>query len=132
MALYQSSPLPAQAALGADVNVEVGTVEPSDGQGAGVDRIVVTPPAGFATVTGAVTNNAQVSVRQVRAGTVVASLGTMVFGPGTNLVAEMPSVIPTAGSFAVQPGDVLDAVLHQNGTLGMAVGAGLVVEVTVN
>lgn len=132
MAAYRSSPLPAQAGLGADVNVMVGTVEPSDGQGSGVDRIVATAPAGFATVTGAATNNVQITVRQLRAGAVVATLGTLVFNAGTNLVAETPVTIPTAGSFATQPGDVIDALLHQNGTLGMAVGAGVVVEVTVN
>ena len=131
MATYSSPPLPAQLAAGADANVVVCTFEVNDGQGLGLSRVVVTPPAGFATVTGVATNNAQVAVRQLRAGAVVSTLGTLVLNAGTNLVAETPVPVPVTGAPNLQSDDVIDAVLHQNGT-GLAVGAGLVVEVAVN
>lgn len=131
MALYEAPPFAAQAAAGADQTVLVGVVEPQDGQGNGVDRMIVTAPSGFTTVTGAATNNAQISVRQVRAGSVVTTIGTLVFNAGTNLSAENPVSIPVSSAPSLQAGDVLDAVMHQNGT-GLAVGAGVIVQVTVN
>lgn len=128
---YISSPLPSQSAAGADANVLVGAVEPVPGAGYGVVAAVVVPPAGFATVTGVNTNNAQVSVRQLRAGSLVQTIGTLVLNSGTNLVAETPVAIPVTNPPSLRDGDLLDAVLHQNGT-GVAVGAGLIVEVDVN
>lgn len=131
MAMYEAPPFAAQTAAGADQTVLLGVVEPQDGQGNGVDRMVVTAPSGFSTVTGANTNNVQISVRQVRAGSAVGTIGTLVFNSGTNLTAENPVAIPVTTPPTLQAGDVLDAVMHQNGT-GLAVGAGVIVQVTVN
>lgn len=129
--MYESPPFAAQSAAGADINVLLGVVEPQDGQGNGVDRVVVTPPSGFATVTGIATNNATINVRQLRAGSSVGTFASLTLNVGTNLVAETPVAVPVTASPTLLAGDVLDAVLHQNGT-GLAVGAGLIVQVTVN
>lgn len=129
--MYEAPPFAAQSAAGGDQTVVLGVVEPQDGQGSGVDRMVVTAPSGFTTVTGQATNNVQISVRQVRAGSVVATIGTLVFAAGTNLSSENPIAIPISTPPALQAGDVLDAVMHQNGT-GLAVGTGVLVQVTVN
>lgn len=131
MPVYDSVALPAQAAAGADVNVLVATVESSDASGWGVSRVVVTPPAGFTTVTGQATNNATINVRQLRGGAVQSTFASLTLNAGTNLVAETPVQIPVTSQPTLQQDDVIDAVLHQNGT-GLAVGAGLVVEVDIN
>ncbi|GAC1375196.1 MAG: hypothetical protein NVSMB4_03190 [Acidimicrobiales bacterium] len=131
MAVFESPALPAQAAAGADANVVVCTYEYSDGQGQGVGSVVATPPAGFATVTGVATNNATINVRQLRAGSVVSTFASVTLNAGTNLVAETPLAVPVSSVPALQANDVIDAVLHQNGT-GIAVGAGVIVTVTVN
>lgn len=132
MPILESLALPAQAAAGADANVLVGPFEASDSSGVGVSRVVVTPPAGFTTVTGVATNNVTINVRQLRAGAVVATFASLTLNAGTNLVAETPVNIPvTNTNINLQPDDVIDAVLHQNGT-GLAVGAGLVVAVDIS
>lgn len=132
MPILESLAFPAQAAAGADANVLVGTFESSDSSGVGVTRVEVTPPAGFTTVTGVATNNATINVRQLRAGSVVSTFASLTLNAGTNLVAEVPVNIPvTNPNVSLQPDDVIDAVLHQNGT-GLAVGAGLVVTVDVS
>ncbi len=131
MPILTSPALPAQALAAADVVTVIGTFEPADDSGLGVARVVVTPPPGYATVTGsAAPNNAQINVRQLRAGAVLTSLATLVLAPGTNLAAESPIAIPIMTSPALQQDDVVDVVLHQNGT-GLAIPAGLVVEVDV-
>ena len=58
MALYGPAALPTQAAAGATLTTLIATVEPNDGQGLGLDRVILTPPAGYTTVTGIATNNA--------------------------------------------------------------------------
>ena len=131
MPVYDSTPLPAQAAAGADVNVLVGTYENEDSSGIGVSRVVVTPPAGFVTVTGVATNNATINVRQLRGGAVLSTFASLTLNPGTNLVAEVPVQVPITSSTVLSQDDVVDAVLHQNGT-GVAVGAGLIVEVDIS
>lgn len=133
MANYESPPLPAQALAGADATTVIGAYEFADGSGSGVNRVVVVPPAGFATVTGtAAPNNAQVNFRQLRGGAVVATYASLVLAVGTNLVAETPVNVPiTNPAVALAADDVLDVVLHQNGT-GLAIGAGLLVEVEIN
>jgi len=131
MAVYDSPALPAQAAAGADANVVVATVEPADGQGQGVGNIVATPPAGFVTVTGVATNNATLSLRQLRGGAVVATFAALTLNAGTNLVAETPLSVPVTAPPNLQTNDVIDAVLHQNGT-GLAVGVGVIVTIGIN
>ena len=128
--IYDSTPLPAQVAAAADLTTLVGMFELSDGEGLGVSRVVVTPPPGYVTVTGVATNNATINVRQLRAGAVVSTFATLTLNAGTNLVAETPVSIPVTGSPTIQQDDVFDAVLHQNGT-GLAVGAGLLIEVNI-
>jgi len=131
MADYEIA-LPAQAAAGADLATAIGSFENQDGSGSGVSRVEVVPPAGYATVTGVATNNATINVRQLRAGAVVSTFASLVLGPGTNLVAETPVNVPiTNPSVSLAQDDVLDVVLHQNGT-GLAIGAGLIAEVVVN
>lgn len=130
MPILESLAFPAQAAAGADANVLVGTFEVSDASGQGVTRAEVTPPAGFTTVTGVATNNATINVRQLRAGSVVSTFASLTLNAGTNLAAEAPVNIPVTANISLQPDDVIDAVLHQNGT-GIAVGAGLVVTVDI-
>lgn len=129
--IYDSAPLPAQAAAGADATTVIGTFEVSDATGQGVSRVVVTPPPGFATVTGVATNNVTLNVRQLRAGAVQATFASVTLNVGTNLVAETPLAVPVSAQPVLAQDDVFDAVLHQNGT-GIAVGAGLIVEVDVN
>lgn len=131
MALYESPALPAQSAAGGDANVIVGTVEVSDGTGYGVTRVVITPPSGYSTVTGVATNNVTFNVRQVRAGSSQGTFATVTLNSGTNLVAETPLVVPITAPPVLQQDDVIDVVMHQNGT-GIAVGAGLFVLVDVN
>lgn len=128
--LFQSGAIPAQTAAGADAASLIGTFGISDGQGTGVAAMLITPPPGYTTVTGVVTNNVTFSVRQVRNGTVVATIGTLTLASGTNLVAQTPVVIPVTTQPALQPNDVLDVLAHQNGT-GLAFGAGCVVTVNV-
>lgn len=131
MANY-SATLPAQALAGADSITAVGVVENQDASGLGVSRVEVTPPAGFATVTGtAAPNNAQVNFRQLRGGAVVGTFATLVLAAGTNLVAETPVNVPITNAIGFNQDDVIDVVLHQNGT-GLAIGAGLIATVVVN
>jgi hypothetical protein len=118
----------AQTAGGATQIVQLGTVELSDGEGVGVSRAVVTPPAGFTTVTGVATNNWTLNLRQFRAGSNLGTFATVTGIAGVNLVAETALVVPITGTPTFQQDDVLDAQLVQNGT-GLAIGAGLAVEV---
>lgn len=128
MALYDSVALPAQAAAAGDVTTVVGTVEVTDSSGSGVQRVVITPPPGYTTVTGVATNNATFNFRQVRGGAVQATFASVTLNAGTNLVAETPLNVPISSSPNFAPDDVIDVVMHQNGT-GIAIGAGLLVEV---
>lgn len=108
MPLYESPALPAQSAAGADANVIVGTIEQSDGAGYGVTRVVITPPSGYTTVTGIATNNVTFNVRQVRAGSLVATFATVTLNVGTNLTAEVPLVVPVTAPPTLVQDDVID------------------------
>ncbi|WP_157186646.1 hypothetical protein [Nocardia jiangxiensis] len=125
--------LPAQSAAGATAVTVVGEFSPEDGNGRGVTRVSLVSPTA---VTGAATNNFSVNVRQLRAGSVVATFATFTAGSGSNLAVETPKVLldcnatPGAG-VALNDGDVLDVQLVQNGT-GLAVPAGIVVTITIN
>lgn len=92
MAILRSPALPAQAAAAADVVATLDTFEIQDSQGVGITRVVVTPPAGYTTVTGAATNNASIFVRQLRGGT---PLGTIPAPTGFTATA-----VATGGTFA--------------------------------
>jgi hypothetical protein len=129
MPLY-SGTLPAQTAGGGTSTTVIGTHEVQDGSGVGVSRIEITPPAGYSTVTGVATNNATFNVRQLRAGVSQATIGTVTLNSGTNLVAEVPTVLTLSGTPQLQQDDVLDVQMVQNGT-GIAIGAGLILEVDV-
>ncbi len=131
MADYEIA-LPAQALAGADAITIIGAYENQDGSGSGVSRAEVIPPAGYATVTGtAAPNNAQINFRQLRGGAVVSTFASLVLSAGTNLVAETPINVPITTPVAMSADDVIDVVLHQNGT-GLAIGAGLIAEVVTN
>ncbi len=125
--------LPAQTAGGATSTTVVGEFTPDDATGRGVTRVSITSPS---TVTGAATNNFTVNVRQLRAGSSVGTVATFTAASGSNLAAEVPSVLlntnATPGTgVALLDGDVLDVQLVQNGT-GLEVPAGIVVTVSVN
>lgn len=131
MPVLRSPALPAQTAAAADVIAFGDNFQISDGSGVGVSRVEIVAPAGYATVTGtAGPNNATISVRQLRAGAVVSTFAALTLAVGTNLVAETPVTIPITGSPVFQQDDVIDVLLHQNGT-GLAINAGLFVIVDV-
>lgn len=126
-----SNALPAQTAGGADSTTMVGTAELTDASGVGVTRIVLTPPAGFATVTGVATNNVTFTFRQMRANVSVGTIGAVTLTSGNNLVAETPLAVPLSGAPSMQQDDTIDVVMHQNGT-GLAVGAGVIAVVNIS
>lgn len=132
MAAYTGT-LPAQTAGGGTSTTVIGTIQNTDESGGNVAAVTVTPPSGYATVTGVATNNYTLTVRQLRAGSVqTASVATITGNSGTNLVAETPVNIPLGTAVnAVQVNDVFDCQMIQNGT-GLALGAGLIVQVDVN
>ncbi len=123
--------LPAQTAAAADSITVDAVIETSDD----LENILVTalliPPSGFTTVTGQATNNATISVRQLRAGAVIATPAAVTLGVGTNLVAETPLTVPIVAGSTWQAGDVIDVLMHQNGA-GIAIGAGVIAEVEFN
>lgn len=89
MSAYTAT-LPAQAAAGADATVIAGTIHTTADQENAVQRVIITPPPGFVTVTGQATNNATVICRQMRAGAPIGGLtpptgftATPVVGGGT-------------------------------------------------
>lgn len=116
----------AQAAAAADVITVAGAVSEVGGTDGQVVRASVTAPPG-STVNGQATNNATISVRQLRAGAVIATVATLTLGAGTNLLPEQPTPM-TVTPAVLQRGDVLDVLLHQNGT-GLALPAGLVIDI---
>lgn len=130
MGLTLQNTLPAQSAGGADAVTVLGEVSNVGGADNQVQRAEIIPPAGYSTVTGIATNNATISVRQVRAGSVVATVATVTLSLGNNLVAETPLALTVTPTLLAQ-GDVLDVLMHQNGS-GIAIGAGLIVEVEDN
>ncbi len=120
--------LPSQAAAGATSTTVIGTAEATDDLSNELSAVVLTPPAGFTTVTGVATNNVTFNVRQLRAGTPLGTVASVTLATGTNLVAETPLEVPITTPFAVEAGDVFDVQMVQNGT-GLAVGAGVLAQV---
>ncbi|WP_019932363.1 hypothetical protein [Nocardia sp. BMG111209] len=123
--------LPAQVAAGADAVAVAGVYSQAFYSGDTVTDIQIVAPAGYPTVNGAATNNVTFSVRQLRAGAVVSTLGTLVLGSGTTLSAEQAVSVPIAVQPILEAGDVLDVLMHQN-ALGQAISAGLIVSVFVS
>ncbi|GAC1373737.1 MAG: hypothetical protein NVSMB4_00630 [Acidimicrobiales bacterium] len=132
MPVLTSLALPAQALAGADAITLLGAFEVSDASGVGVTRVEIVPPAAYPTVTGtAAPNNATISVRQMRANVLVATVASVTLAVGTNLVAETPVNVPVVGTPVLLADDVLDVLLHQNGT-GLAINVGLEVVVDIS
>lgn len=127
MSTLQAS-LPAQTAGGGDSTTILGVVTAHDGQGLGASALYLTSPTA---VTGAATNNYTASFRQVRAGSVVQTIGSVTFASGTNLAVEVPLSVAISTPTAFQVGDVVDVLLHQNGT-GLASPVGIVASCAVN
>ncbi|WP_405180988.1 hypothetical protein OG225_07310 [Nocardia sp. NBC_01377] len=116
--------LPAQAAAGADVTTLAGVYSPVFYSGDTITDIEIVAPPAYSTVTGAATNNVTITTRQVRAGTVIQTFGSVTTATGVNLAAEIPISVPITAQPVFLPGDVIDVRMHQNGT-GQAIGAGL-------
>jgi hypothetical protein len=130
MSRYTGS-LPSQSAAGGTSTTLVGTVETTDDAGTNLTGVTLTPPAGFSTVTGVVTNNVTFNVRQLRAGAALGTVASVTLASGTNLVAETPLTVPVTAPLAIQAGDVFDVQMVQNAS-GLAVGAGVLCQVDVN
>lgn len=124
-----SAVLPAQSAGGSTSVTMAGVYFPEQGQSDTIDAIYFTAPSA---ITGTNTNYFTVNVRQLRAGSVLATLATKAFTSGTNAAAETPVSLPTPASPVVlEAGDVVDVQLVQTGT-GLAVPAGCLVTVVVS
>lgn len=119
--------LPAQAAAGATSVTVVGEVPSTFVQPSySPQRLSVTSPS---LVTGQATNFATINVRQMRAGGVVATIGTLALSAAAvTLPAEVPVSIPISGSPVLLDADVIDVQLVQSGT-GLALPAGIVASV---
>ena len=87
-----------------------------------VGKLTLTSPS---LVTGVATNNATFNFRQMRAGSSVATIGTLTLGSGTNLAAETETNVPVSGTPSLLDGDTIDVQMVQNGT-GLAIPAGVV------
>jgi hypothetical protein len=61
-----------------------------------------------------------VNIRQMRAGSVVATVATILLATGTTYAAEVPVVIPITGTPVLVAGDVLDVQYVQTGA-GLAI-----------
>ncbi|WP_405166720.1 hypothetical protein OG203_17440 [Nocardia sp. NBC_01499] len=129
--MIYSATLPAQAAGGADTTTLAGIYSPAFYSGDTVTDVQLVAPPGYATVTGAATNNATISVRQLRNGVVVQTFARLTLAQGIVLAAAMPVTIPLAAQPVLRAGDVLDVQLHQNGT-GQAIGPGLFLSIFVS
>lgn len=118
--------LPGQAAAGAAVVQELVAVPASFSESSWlVSRFSLTSPS---LVTGVATNNVTFNLRQIRGGSVLATLASVVLAAGTNLAAEQEFNAVLSSQGPLQAGDVLDVQMVQNGT-GLAVPAGVLVKV---
>lgn len=115
--------LPAQAAAGATLTTILGNapdnfVEPSFT----LEKLALTSPT---LVTGQATNYATINFRQVRAGSVIATLGSLVLNAaGVTLPAETEVNVPITGTPVILAGDTIDTTQVQTGT-GLALPAGI-------
>ncbi|MFE3754540.1 hypothetical protein ACFXO9_09560 [Nocardia tengchongensis] len=129
--MIYTATLPAQAAAGQDTVVVAGVYSQAFYSGDTVTDIQLVTPAAYPATAGTATNNVTLTVRQMRSGTMVANLGTRTLDAGTPLSSEMAVPIPVAPQPILQPGDILDVLMHQNGT-GLALNAGLMVSIFIS
>ncbi|MFJ4652678.1 hypothetical protein ACIP5Y_15565 [Nocardia sp. NPDC088792] len=129
--MIYTATLPALATASQDTAVVAGVYSQAFYSGDTVTDIQLVTPASYQTVTGAVTNNVTFSVRQLRNGTAIAILGTLTVGAGTTLSPETAVPIPVGPQPILQPGDILDVLMHQNGT-GQALTSGLMVSIFIS
>ncbi|WP_330185033.1 hypothetical protein OHB26_16460 [Nocardia sp. NBC_01503] len=123
--------LPAQAAAGADEVAVAGVYSQAFYSGDTVTDLQIVAPAGYPTVNGAATNNVTFTVRQIQGGVPIANLGTLTLGAGETLSSECALSIPVGAQPILQPGDLLDVLMHQNGA-GQTITAGLMVSIFVS
>lgn len=117
--------LPAQAAAGATATTIIGAVPSNLTQATWqVEKLSAVSPS---LVTGAATNFATLTVRQMRAGALVQNLGTLPLTAGVTLPAEVEVNIPIVNAGPLQDGDIIDVQQLQSGT-GLALPAGIVVK----
>lgn len=117
------------AAAGTTVPAELGEVPVQESeQHWQIARMSVTAPT---LVTGNASNSGTLNVRQMRAGSAVATVGTLALVAGVNLAAETPVQIPVTGTPDLLAGDVLDVQYVQIGT-GLALPAGTSVKAEIN
>ena len=121
--------LPAQAAAGATIVTILDDVPDTFAQpNYVVQKISLTSPS---LVTGQATNFATINIRQVRAGSAVATIGTLALNAGTvTLPAETETNVAISGTPNLLAGDTIDAQQVQTGT-GLALPAGIVARVEI-
>lgn len=120
--------LPAQTAGGGTSVTNSGPFVPHVPGGQGVNALYLTAPS---TITGVATNNVTFNIRQVRAGSVVQTIGSATLASGVNLTAEIPLAVTISTPTTFSPADVVDVQMVQNGT-GLAVAAGVIATVGIN
>jgi hypothetical protein len=126
MAQNLKATLPAQTAGGADAVTVLGAASEVGGtDGQVVSAAVIAPPG--VTITGQATNNATISVRQMRGGVAIATVATLTTANGVSILPEQPTAMAITPAM-LQKGDVLDVLMHQNAA-GQAIAAGLIVDV---
>jgi len=118
--------LPAQSAAGGTITTLIGAVPSNLVQSTWqVEKLSAVSPS---LVTGAATNYASLVVRQLRAGSVVQTLGTLALNAASvTLPAETEVNIPITNAGPLLDGDVLDVQQQQSGS-GLALPAGIVVK----
>lgn len=130
-----ASQLPAQTAGGSDAYAVLGAVGSVGGTNNYAKKASVMAPTGYTTVTGAATNNATISIGYRRAGASRVVIASVTLASGTNITAgttlDVPVSLTQATRSQLQPGDVIDVLLHQNGT-GLALGAGLTAQLEID
>ncbi len=124
--------LPAVAASGPSATTLLGAVPSAEAEGAVVlSKLSLTSPS---LVTGAATNFATITFRQLRAGVSVATLGALALSASTvTLPAETEVSVPITNatpqfSVTLTPGDIIDVVISQAAS-GLAIPAGVVAKV---
>lgn len=120
MEIIESGPQALIAASAGTTTVGIGDIPAHEAQGSyNLERVSVTSQT-LITGNGLATFN----VRQLRAGTAVATVATLLLATGVNLPAETPVVIPVSSTTPVLlPGDFLDVQYVQTST-GLALTVG--------
>jgi predicted cobalt transporter CbtA len=129
--MIYSATLPAQAAGGADATTLAGVYSSAFYSGDTVTDVQLVAPPGYAMIVGAATNNATISVRQLRNGVVLQTFASLTLTTGMNLSPEIPVTVPLTSQPVLHAGDVLDVQMRQNGT-GQTIASGLHLSVFVS